>query len=170
MKKLIGMLLFVFAATLCFGADVAVAPKTVVKKDSKEELLFVMFSKDCYLKMEKTDSTSGTLTLYNVNKNMTYFTDRPYRKAGQMNTEKFIDNWNKNFKNEPPNASFVCFYSKKEQKFSDVPVELHNPKYDSKNDRLVFDIKLIEKGQIVEDGHYGEMVLFIDMCAAFMPM
>jgi hypothetical protein len=170
MNKLIGMLLFVFATTLCFGSDVAVAPKTVVKKDSKEELLFVMFAKDCYLKKNKTDNTSGTITLYNVSKKMTYFTDRPYRKAGQMETEKFIDNWHKNFKNDPPNASFVCFYSKKEDKFSDVPVELHNPRYDSKNDRLIFDIKTLEKGQLVEDGHYGEMVLFIDYSEGSQPM
>jgi hypothetical protein len=161
MNKLIRILLFVFVSSVCFGSDVAIAKKQVAK-EQKEEFLFVINAKDCYLQMDKVDKTKGKLTLYNVNRKMTYFTDRPYRKAGQMPMQDFITNWHKSFKKDPPNASFVCFHSKKDEKFSDIPVELKNPKYDKENDRLVFEIKLIEKGQVVEDGHYGEIVIFID--------
>jgi hypothetical protein len=164
MNKLIGILLFVIACNSGYcSEDVTLINNKKEKTSSKEQFLSVLFAKDCNFKMDKTDNTSGTLTLHHVNRKMTFFTDRPYRKAGQMETEKFMGNWNKTFKNDPPNAGFVCSYNKKDKKFTDIPIELHNPKYDSKNDRLIFDIKVLEKGQTVEDGNYGEIVLFIDM-------
>ena len=54
--------------------------------------------------------TKSTLTLTGVSSKTGYFSDRPYREAGQESTEEFITLWNEGetFAEEPPNADFTC--------------------------------------------------------------
>jgi hypothetical protein len=61
------------------------------------------------------DATGGTLsettlTLTDVSSKTGWFTDRPYREAGQMSTEEFIALWDEGepFADDPPNADFTC--------------------------------------------------------------
>ena len=61
------------------------------------------------------DSTGGTLsettlTLTDVSSKTGYFSDRPYRVAGQVPTEEFIALWDEGetFAGDPPNADFTC--------------------------------------------------------------
>ena len=51
-----------------------------------------------------------TLTLTGVSSQTGWFTDRPYREAGQMSTEEFIALWDdgETFADDPPNADFTC--------------------------------------------------------------
>ena len=51
-----------------------------------------------------------TLTLTDVSSQTGYFSDRPYRFAGQMPTEEFIALWDEGgtFAEDPPNADFTC--------------------------------------------------------------
>jgi hypothetical protein len=51
-----------------------------------------------------------TLTLTGVSSQTGYFSDRPYREAGQISTEEFIALWDEGetFANDPPNADFTC--------------------------------------------------------------
>ena len=51
-----------------------------------------------------------TLTLTDVSSQTGYFSDRPYREAGQMSTEEFIALWDEGgtFADDPPNADFTC--------------------------------------------------------------
>ena len=51
-----------------------------------------------------------TLTLTGVSSQTGYFSDRPYREAGQMSTEEFIALWDEGetFAEDPPNADFTC--------------------------------------------------------------
>ena len=51
-----------------------------------------------------------TLTLTGVSSQTGWFTDRPYREAGQMNTEDFVALWDEGgtFADDPPNADFTC--------------------------------------------------------------
>ena len=51
-----------------------------------------------------------TLTLTDVSSQTGYFSDRPYRFAGQEPTEKFIALWDEGetFADDPPNADFTC--------------------------------------------------------------
>jgi hypothetical protein len=168
MKKIIGLMLLVFACNSGYCSnDLVAAKKKEAIKEVKEEILVLLFAKDCYLKLNKADKSKGTLTLYNVSHTVTYFSDRPVRQAGQEPLKKFMDNWHESFKKDPPNAAFVCFFSEKQQKFSDIPVELTNPVYDDKSDRVTFDVTIIEKDRTIEEGHYGEIVLFIDNMTPF---
>ena len=54
--------------------------------------------------------TKSTLTLTGVSSKTGYFSDRPYREAGQESTEEFITLWNEGetFAEDPPNADFTC--------------------------------------------------------------
>ena len=61
------------------------------------------------------NGTGGTLaettvTLTGASSQTGYFSDRPYREAGQMSTEQFIALWDEGetFANDPPNADFTC--------------------------------------------------------------
>ena len=51
-----------------------------------------------------------TLTLTDVSSQTGYFSDRPYRVAGQFPTEEFIALWDEGelFAEDPPNADFTC--------------------------------------------------------------
>ncbi|MCH2186866.1 hypothetical protein MK280_13445 [Myxococcota bacterium] len=55
--------------------------------------------------------SATTLTLTDVSPKTGWFTDRPYRDAGQMRTEDFVLAWGDggdSFANDPPNAEFSC--------------------------------------------------------------
>jgi hypothetical protein len=51
-----------------------------------------------------------TLTLTDVSSKTGWFTDRPYRGSGQMNTEDFVALWDEGrpFADDPPDADFTC--------------------------------------------------------------
>ena len=51
-----------------------------------------------------------TLTLTDVSSQTGWFTDRPYRGSGQMNTEDFVAFWDEGrpFADDPPDADFTC--------------------------------------------------------------
>ena len=51
-----------------------------------------------------------TLTLTDVSSQTGWFTDRPYRGSGQMNTEDFVALWDEGrpFADDPPDADFTC--------------------------------------------------------------
>ena len=55
--------------------------------------------------------TDSTLTLTGVNAKTGYFTDRPYREAGQLSTFTFLGLWvygSDSFVDDPPNADLTC--------------------------------------------------------------
>ncbi len=55
--------------------------------------------------------SEDTLTLTGVSSQTGWFTDRPYRKAGQVPTQEFLSNWDEGdnpFSEDPPNADFTC--------------------------------------------------------------
>ena len=68
------------------------------------EYLFVQTSSGATL-------TDSTLTLTGISPNTGWFTDRPYREAGQIPTEEFLTLWDEgenSFADDPPNADFTC--------------------------------------------------------------
>ena len=68
------------------------------------QLLFVQTSDGAVL-------TDSTLTLTGISPQTTWFTERPYRQAGQIPTEEFPTLWDEgenSFANDPPNADFTC--------------------------------------------------------------
>ena len=68
------------------------------------EYLFVQTSNGATL-------TDSTLTLTGISPQTGWFTDRPYREAGQIPTEEFLTLWDEgknSFADDPPNADFTC--------------------------------------------------------------
>ena len=67
-----------------------------------------------YLFVQTSDGatlTDSTLTLTGISPNTGWFTDRPYREAGQIPTEEFLTLWDEgenSFADDPPNADFTC--------------------------------------------------------------
>jgi hypothetical protein len=84
------------------------------------EYLFVQTSNGATL-------TDSTLTLTGISSNTGWFTDRPYREAGQIPTEEFILAWGEgenSFTDDPPNADFTCTV---DGEVINHVVELQNP-------------------------------------------
>ena len=83
-------------------------------------LLFVQTSSGATL-------TDSTLTLTGISPQTGWFTDRPYREAGQTPTEEFMSLWGEDensFADDPPNADFTCTV---EGEVVNYFVELQNP-------------------------------------------
>jgi len=178
-------MLYLFTALSFILSSSLVAHEVVVKPEQHrecpesirkgaEKLLFIFHAKDGHLQSVR----GGTyeLTLYHVNKSLTYFTDRPDRRAGKMSVTQFLDRWamgEDSYKKDNPNAGLVSISeSSLNGQFSDIPVTLSDPRYDQKHDRLTFRIKPLEKKQKILTGNLGETTLFIDMAQQFtgLPM
>ena len=74
--------------------------------------------------------SESTLTLTGVSSETGWFTDRPYRYAGQVPTEAFLTEWDEDqnsFADEPPNADFTCTSDEAAVNYF---VELTNPVYE----------------------------------------
>jgi len=143
-------------------------------QQKEEEFLFIFHAKDGHL--QSMDRGSYELTLYNADKNVTYFTDRPNRKAGKISISQFLREWDMgmdSLRQDNPNAGLVSFSKPfgKDQ-FDDIPVILSDPHYEQQHDRLTFQVKLLEKHQKIPTGDLGETTLFIDMAQQFtgLPM
>ena len=78
------------------------------------------------------NSTGGTLsedtlTLTGISAQTGWFSDRPYRMAGQVSTQEFVSNWDEgdnSFSEDAPNADFTCTVDGKVVNFV---VELSSP-------------------------------------------
>ena len=157
------------ATSVVFGNEVARNQSSYRNGQSqKEEMLFILHAQDGHLSTNSNNRNQYFLTLYNVSKNVTYFTERPDRKAGKISLEKFIMEWDfgkDSFREDKPNAglvTFLDFRKKGEKQFSDVPISLNNPQYDKKNNRLIFNVQILEKQKTIPTGDLGETSLFID--------
>ena len=83
-----------------------------------------------YLFVQTSDGatlTDSTLTLTGISPQTGWFTDRPYREAGQIPTEEFLTLWDEgenSFADDPPNADFTCTI---DGEVVNYVVELQNP-------------------------------------------
>jgi hypothetical protein len=90
--------LYLLAALVFFAASCGDSNNT------GPEYLFVQTSNGAVL-------TDSTLTLTGISPQAGWFTDRPYREAGQIPTEIFLLAWGEggdSFADDPPNADFTC--------------------------------------------------------------
>ena len=97
-----------------------------------------------YLFVQTSDGatlTDSTLTLTGISPNTGWFTDRPYREAGQVPTEEFLLAWGEgenSFADDPPNADFTCTVN---GEILNHVLELTRPELIG--DELTYDIALI---------------------------
>lgn len=71
--------------------------------------------------------TGSKLTLTGIRPNTGWFTDRPYREAGQIPTEELLTLWDEgedSYADDPPNADFTCTV---DGEVVNYLVELQNP-------------------------------------------
>ncbi len=128
------------------------------KFDQPMNLLFILHSKG-------GSYSQGRLTLNDVSKAVSYFSDRPIRKGGTMDVRKFLEGWSKekknNFTDNPPNAGVVSFDGVG-KKYSEVPVELQSPEYDPASKTLSFEIKFLSDVMLQEGSQLEEVSIFVD--------
>jgi hypothetical protein len=112
-----------------------------------------------FLFLQSSPSTSlknGKLTL--ASPSTTYFSDRPARLAGMMNTASFVRLWangDDGFRDDPPNAVLSAFTPDGEP--TRTIVTLRNPRIENAN--LVYDVTVL-RGSLPPAG--AEAALFID--------
>lgn len=132
--------------------------KAQESKPEKVNLLFVLHAKG-------GNYSKGKLTLTDVSKAVSYFSDRPVRKGGTMDVAKFLTGWSKehknNFMDNPPNAGVVSFDGS-DKKYSEVSVELQSPSYNAQRKTLSFDVKFLGSDTLQEGSRLEEVSVFVD--------
>ena len=95
-----------------------------------------------------------------------YFTDRPVRKAGAVDTTAFVAAWVKgtdNFSQDNPNAALVAGFDVSDSKQAAREfVVLKHPVFDAKANTLQFDITVFHKDHVLLQGSFEHAALFID--------
>lgn len=145
--------------TAFLGSLVAVAIATVAAtkagaEDQQIHLLFVQGSKSM-----QADTEAMTLRLIGVSHETVYFSDRPARIAGLVETTKFVEHWETgedSFASNPPNATLMVYDAGAEKNRASVLV-LTDPVLDG-ND-LTYRYQVLG-GAVPEAG--GATGLFID--------
>jgi hypothetical protein len=147
---------FITAAAIVASA----APlKTVLGQATKEpakvaDFLFVQNANSMTF-----DKANGKLTLKGISPVTIFFTDRPERIAGNMETRVFVPFWSEgkdSFSKDAPNANLSIL--EKDRVVADIVLTLRNPVLQGED--LAYDVKILE-GDIPASG--GPVSLFIDI-------
>ncbi len=131
----------------------ATAKAPSAKTAPKADFLFVQSAR----KMSY-DKASNKLTLHDVSPITVFFSDRPERIAGNMETTAFVPFWSKgkdSFLSDPPNADISII---KDRKLEQVVVVLESPTL--KGNDLTYTVKVL-KGSLPDKG--GDVSVFIDI-------
>lgn len=143
-------------AVLAGGAGVAalVAAGGALAEDAKvADFLFVQTARATVY-----DADAKRLTLQGVSPVTLFFTDRPERIAGNMETARFVPFWGEgkdSFLQDPPNADLSLI---EDGKLQQVVVELRDPVLDGED--LHYTVAVL-KGEMPASG--SEASLFIDV-------
>jgi hypothetical protein len=108
---------------------------------------------------QKIDYKDGVMTLHGVPSQTLFFTDRPNRLVGNLQTEKFVARWTEDkgpggFASNPPNAAVTLFQP---DGAKTAIVELTNPRLEG--DKLSYNVKVL---QGIASAQPAQGVLFID--------
>lgn len=133
---------FSFAETILTTPTTAAAPAVVPAQAMS--ILFVQTAQTGTL-------SSSTLTLNQVSKHTLWFSDRPVRKYGTIDTDAFVQQWNQgmgqqSFKQVPPNAAIVdaSVQHKTGDSIQMLPMILSQPTYDASTGTLTYQIKFLD--------------------------
>ena len=143
------------AALLGAAAKSTAATAADQAQDTVEEaqLLFVQTSRD-------VDLGKSKMTLKGIGPTTIFFSDRPKRIAGHMDTEEFVADWKEgkgknSFAADPPNATLSIFGK---DEIVDIVMELKNPRLEGSD--LIYDIVgVLEQANPITTGPCS---LFID--------
>jgi len=107
---------------------------------------------------ETNQSWEYTLTLENVSQNALWYTERPEHNSGTETVQDYIDLWSKIYGEVSPNAA-LDGYLKGEHLNDGLFLMLEKPVYDSKTDRLTFQVTLLDSTM---DNKHPDIPLDID--------
>jgi hypothetical protein len=141
----------VAAATMVFLAWFACAG--AAEEAKRADFLFVQTAKGMTF-----DASSGRLTLEQVSPATLFFSDRPERIAGNMNTAAFVPFWSEgkdSFLADPPNADISILEG---GDLKQVVAVLRNPVLEGGN--LTYTVKLLD-GEMPAKG--ANVAVFIDV-------
>ena len=128
--------------SLLLGATAAAAtagllkPRSAQTADEVADFLFVQTASAMTF-----DKAASKLTLEGIGATTLFFSDRPERIAGNMNTTAFVPFWSKgkdSFLSDPPNADLSILEANKLQQ---VVVVLENPELNDNN--LTYTVKVV---------------------------
>jgi hypothetical protein len=140
-------------AATAVAAAVPLRPRLTQAADEVADFLFVQTASAV-----KFDKAASKLTLEGIGATTLFFSDRPERIAGNMDTTAFVPFWSKgkdSFLSDPPNADLSILEADKLQQ---VVVVLENPELNG-ND-LTYTVKVVG-GEMPEKG--SEVSVFIDI-------
>lgn len=138
---------------LCVGL---LASPAIAEEDETIEFLFVQTAENLAV-----DPATLTFRLVNVSPQTLYFSNRPYRVAGHLKMDDYLEEWSDaagpdNLSADPPNAT-LSVYGPGQTESTLVVVEITDPVVEG--DDLTYSYKLID-GTMPELG--GHAALFID--------
>jgi hypothetical protein len=140
-----------FITTAALAATAATLPSAFAQT-KQADFLFVQNAGSMTFK-------NGKLTLKDVSPVTIFFSDRPDRIAGNMQTRSFVPFWGEgknSFAKDNPNANLSIL--EKDKAVADIVVTLSNPEL--KGDDLSYEVKVVE-GSMPASG--GPVSLFIDI-------
>lgn len=123
--------------------------------DGTADFLFVQTAKT----MSYTPN-ANRLSLEGISPETLFFSDRPERIAGNMETTRFVPFWSEgtdSFLSDPPNADLSILEN---GVLRQTVVELRDPSIEDDGDRLVYTVRII-KGDMPVEG--ADPSLFIDV-------
>ncbi|MCA0871498.1 hypothetical protein LCL97_11725 [Seohaeicola saemankumensis] len=144
-----------YAKTMFWGAITAVAltASAVQAEEEGVQLLFVQTAAG----MQAGD---GQLRLVGVGEQTVYFSDRPYRVAGHLHLDRFVNGWSTgddSFAVNPPNAVLSVYGAEVAEENALVVIELASPVIEEGD--LLYSYKIVD-GEMPAEG--GATSLFID--------
>ena len=141
------------AATAVAATAVPLRPRLVQAADEVADFLFVQTASAMTF-----DKAASKLTLEGIGATTLFFSDRPERIAGNMDTTAFVPFWSKgkdSFLSDPPNADLSILEGSKLQQ---AVVVLQDPELNGNN--LTYTVKSVG-GEMPEKG--SEISVFIDI-------
>ena len=139
--------------------------------EEKQTFLFVQTAAEGIIQHDKINGKKLTVVLKNINPYVTYFTNRPNRKSGQIPIEKFLGLWKEkgknNFKQDAPNADVhaVRMGAKtSDNKLLNFVLVLINPQYDKANNTLTYTVQPVEGSPtpLMKSTPFKQVTVFID--------
>ncbi|MEC7840302.1 MAG: hypothetical protein VX777_09720 [Chlamydiota bacterium] len=144
----------------------AYIPKPNPQEQNNFSLLFIQSAEEVTLKQDRKNPDRWTVTLYNVDPDVAYFSDKPRKMAGKVTISDFIEEWNvdNNATLSTPAGSLVTKFSHKNATGSDSErkVILSNPRYNTKKGTLTYDASNPPGKNNLEEGKHPDPVLFIE--------
>jgi hypothetical protein len=128
--------------TSASSATPSASPSAPPTAESTDDFLFVQSAKSMTY-----DRSTNTLTLEDVSPTTLFFSDRPARIVGSMETRAFVPFWTKgrnSFLEDPPNADLSIIEG---GALHEAVVILENPRL--QGNRLTYTVKVI-KGSVPE--------------------